>query len=445
MQKTQFKSSEDVANDYMMDLIGRILVMVSKQRSIGGAKTCRVHDLLHEFCVIKAKCENFLQLGRGSDELATFDVPRNLRRLCINSKQEHFSESRLFSPATRCLLFSDRGGYRRNIFDLSFIFRIFKLVKVLDLSQIHLGITFPGEIELLVHLRYLAVLGQMTSIPSSIGNLSNLETFIVESFETEVCLPDDIWNLKKLRHLKGKFLIGIGFHLHIDNIDKSSQLCNLETFSSVRFSSKENMDNVLRKFQNISKLKCRLLGLENFACDATNKILVLDFLSRLESLNLNFKQLKHDVQCQIEFYFSPTIKKLTLSGARLPWRKLSAIACLPNLEVLKLLERAFEGEMWSMEIEEFPEVRFLKLASLDIVQWIALDCEDHFPRLQKLVLERCHRLEEIPSSLGNVSTLEVIEVSDPPNCASSMEQILEEQMSMGYTDLKILNASSTQD
>ncbi|XP_027060899.1 putative late blight resistance protein homolog R1B-17 [Coffea arabica] len=76
-QKTQFKSAEDVANDFLMDLIHRSLVIVSKQRSIGGVKACRVHDLLHEFCVTKGKEENFLQLVRGYDEINTFRVPRN--------------------------------------------------------------------------------------------------------------------------------------------------------------------------------------------------------------------------------------------------------------------------------------------------------------------------------------------------------------------------------
>ncbi|XP_071907002.1 putative late blight resistance protein homolog R1B-16 isoform X2 [Coffea arabica] len=93
-QKTQFKSAEDVANDFLMDLIHRSLVIVSKQRSIGGVKACRVHDLLHEFCVTKGKEENFLQLVRGYDEIYTFRVPRNLRRLCINSNPEHFCKSR---------------------------------------------------------------------------------------------------------------------------------------------------------------------------------------------------------------------------------------------------------------------------------------------------------------------------------------------------------------
>ena len=63
---------------------------------------------------------------------------------------------------------------------------------MLDVSQIHFGNTFPKEIELLVQLKYLAIQGEIASIPSLIANLCNLETFIVKSFKPMVSLPDTI-------------------------------------------------------------------------------------------------------------------------------------------------------------------------------------------------------------------------------------------------------------
>ncbi|XP_027174479.1 putative late blight resistance protein homolog R1B-17 [Coffea eugenioides] len=232
VRKSQIKSSEDVANDYMMDLTGRSLIMVSKTSSIGGVKACRVHDLLHEFCLTKAKGDNFFQLVRRYNELYTLHIPHYLRRLCIYSEPEHIRESRLFSPTIRSLLFfahgktnQEKSFHEKKWFDHSFIFHAFKLVRVLDLSQIHLGFTFPREIELLVLLRYLAVMVDMLSIPSSIANLLNWETFIVRS-GMSISLPDTIWNLKKLRHLHID-----GFDWPIDNLDNSSNLCNLVSFS----------------------------------------------------------------------------------------------------------------------------------------------------------------------------------------------------------------------
>lgn len=43
-----------------------------------------------------------------------------------------------------------------------------------------------------------------------------------------------------------------------------------------------------------------------------------------------------------------------------------------------------------------------------------------------------------PFFFGAYSNSRILEVYDSPNSASSVEQMQEEQMSMGYTDLKIL-------
>nr|XP_027060837.1 putative late blight resistance protein homolog R1B-12 [Coffea arabica] len=94
VQKTHPKRSEDVANDYLMELIIRSLVTVSKPRSIDGVKACRIHDLLYEFCVTKAKEENFSRLVRRDDKLSDINVPFYLRRLCIDSKVEHLDNLR---------------------------------------------------------------------------------------------------------------------------------------------------------------------------------------------------------------------------------------------------------------------------------------------------------------------------------------------------------------
>ncbi|MFS8034570.1 putative P-loop containing nucleoside triphosphate hydrolase [Helianthus anomalus] len=53
------KSLEDVAEDYLMDLLGRSLVIVSKKGDDGQIKACHVHDLLRSLCMWKAKEEAF--------------------------------------------------------------------------------------------------------------------------------------------------------------------------------------------------------------------------------------------------------------------------------------------------------------------------------------------------------------------------------------------------
>lgn len=93
--------------------------------------------------------------------------------------------------------------------------------------------------------------------------------------------------------------------------------------------------------------------------------------------------------------------------------------------------------MWDMKEGEFPKLKFLKLDTLNLAQWNS--SSDDFPSLQHLVLRNCRQLEEVPSGLGGVPTLEIIEVQ---LCRQSAEEsirtIKEEQHMMGNDYLKVL-------
>nr|AAT40519.2 hypothetical protein SDM1_22t00007 [Solanum demissum] len=65
------KGLEDVAQDFLKNLISRNLVMDMEKRFNGKLKTCRVHDLLHKFCSEKAKQENFLLWIYSDDQYTT--------------------------------------------------------------------------------------------------------------------------------------------------------------------------------------------------------------------------------------------------------------------------------------------------------------------------------------------------------------------------------------
>ncbi|MCD9643369.1 hypothetical protein HAX54_030818 [Datura stramonium] len=89
--------SEDIAEHYLKNLIGRNLVMVSKKSSDGKTKTCRIHDLLHEFCKRKAKVENFLQCIKGdSDNMNPSSISYQKhsipRRLCLYLQGDNLAE-----------------------------------------------------------------------------------------------------------------------------------------------------------------------------------------------------------------------------------------------------------------------------------------------------------------------------------------------------------------
>ncbi|OIT20012.1 putative late blight resistance protein -like r1a-6 [Nicotiana attenuata] len=56
----EVKKPEEVAQDYLNDLIGRSLVMEARRSSKGRLKSCRIHDYLYHFCRDKSKAKKFL-------------------------------------------------------------------------------------------------------------------------------------------------------------------------------------------------------------------------------------------------------------------------------------------------------------------------------------------------------------------------------------------------
>ncbi|MCD9640762.1 hypothetical protein HAX54_026291 [Datura stramonium] len=63
---------EEIAEYYLNDFANRNLVMVMGKRSDGRIKTCRVHNMLHEFCIKEAtRMSLFQQVFLTSDQ----DIP----------------------------------------------------------------------------------------------------------------------------------------------------------------------------------------------------------------------------------------------------------------------------------------------------------------------------------------------------------------------------------
>nr|XP_048326913.1 putative disease resistance protein At1g50180 [Ziziphus jujuba var. spinosa] len=65
---TKQRLTEQVAEGYLEELIGRCMVQVDKQdhTGISGVKTCRMHDLMRDLCISKAREENFAKVIQQS-------------------------------------------------------------------------------------------------------------------------------------------------------------------------------------------------------------------------------------------------------------------------------------------------------------------------------------------------------------------------------------------
>ncbi|XP_060212774.1 putative late blight resistance protein homolog R1A-3 [Lycium barbarum] len=408
VKKDEMKKPEEVAEDYLNDLMGRSLVMEAKRSSNGKLKSCRVHDCLYHFCGSRSRGEHFLPVT-----WRVFEERGHRMGFFVDDLSRHF----------RTVIYSSEYGSWLSHPSECILFRIGQLVRVLDLGCIDIGGSFPLEIEKLVHLRFLSLKGGMIVIPSWIAKLWNLETFLVKGKEGEIALPDTLFSMMRLRHV------------HVDNCTFSDsdlpQLECLQTLSTPSLSYETG--NKMRSFLFLQKLRCTFLeswGHSEKSGGSCNRFPVFEFLNQLESLNVIYQG---RVLQPCEFNFPSNLKKLTLSKFRLPWVEISAIAALQNLEVLKLLLEAFEGEEWNVSDEEFPKLKFLKLGNLNITRWNI--SEDAFPCLEQVVLQKCKQLIEIPSVFGDCCySLQKIEVFICGAAVSQSAREIEEIRHEDYAD-----------
>lgn len=266
---------------------------------------------------------------------------------------------------------------------------------MLDLKFIVVD-SFPTE---LVYLRYFAVRTAKKSITSCISNLWNLGTLIVKGEGTYLSLPFTLWKMSKLRILHICDNAYFTINGAEESLENSSNLDNLETLSCPCFSCAEDAEFVLRKTPNIRNLRCSIKYPKgNFW------VLQLEFLAQLKTLKVHF-----DVHSAIAgaYIFPSNLNKLTLST--IFWGTGSEIAMLPNLQVLKLVNVEFDKGEWTVNDNEFPKLKVLKVVNSDnFKEWNVLD--DAFPCLEHLTLHKCKYLKEIPSWFAEIASLKFVRV-----------------------------------
>ncbi|KAM3287943.1 hypothetical protein P3S67_021373 [Capsicum chacoense] len=391
------KLPEDIAEYYLENLIGRNLVMVSKKSSDGKIKACRIHDLLLDYCRLKAKMENFLQWIKGKNIADPSSFARQKhkmsRRLCLYFEGDNLVEwSSIFLAVQSFHLMKSRHIASSSIGCTSFTFNNFKFLRVLDMEFTIID-SFP---QALTCLRYCAIRITEDSSLSFSSNLWNFETLIVKGIGGRVSLPDTLWKMVKLRHLhiySRAMFTNPNVQMFVES---SPKMDVLRTLASAWFSCVEDADNILANTPNVQKLRCEVLRCDGFFPAFNN-------LTKLEVLKFSCGPA---YTWSTELKLPPNLKKLTLSSGRI--FNLNQVATLPRLAVLKLLHVITKYEVWEVTREQFPPIKFLKLHDPDILEWNVAD--DAFPCLEHLVLRKCRYLEEIPSSFGDMATLKSIKV-----------------------------------
>ncbi|KAL2515233.1 Disease resistance protein RPP13 [Forsythia ovata] len=276
LKPVRSKSLEDVAREYLLELVDRNLILVHKKSSIGKIKTCRIHDLLRDFCVREAQREKFFHVNNMG--LCGISEGTKVRRLSIHSHRKlNDLDNSLQNMRLRSVLNFDWGQSDKlinsrllSVFDMNdtsvnefplnlryFASKSF-LARSIPASLLHLLSVFDmndtSVNEFPLNLRYFASKGFLArSIPASLLHLlRNLQTLMC-SDAMNVNLPPEIWEMRQLRHVKFWTMVlpdppsaeteGKNSIIVLDNLQTLSEVMNF------RFT-----EEVLQRIPNLKKL-----------------------------------------------------------------------------------------------------------------------------------------------------------------------------------------------
>ncbi|XP_051116936.1 putative late blight resistance protein homolog R1A-10 [Andrographis paniculata] len=430
-----FKTLEEVAEECLQDLVKRNLVLIVKKRANGQFKKCMMHDVLRDFCGQRAVHEGFFH---GLDWERCL---RNNTDKSVTSSAESlydYSEPWVEYGArkhVRTILWFKRSTINNASF---FKYLGLRLLKILDAADVKLWPVLP-ELFRMFHVKYISPpLGwsEVDLLSENIFKLENLQTLNVYLSQQwyNFKFPSEFWKMARLRHL----IVHRAVKLPRLPIIRGLPLEDLQTLGTVR--NFKFSKTAVEMIPNLRKLKILFDQYPKTTSSIWEEygLSSLLHLRRLEELRINFNRLFHfGTSLGSSFAFPQNLTKLSLSGCRLPWNKMTLVGSLPSLQVLRLKEDSFEGEEWEAIEGEFQQLKFLQMKDLNLKHWRADDM--HFPRLQCLKIEWCRILREIPMEIGEISALESITVY---YCSGVVEEsarlILEEQRSLGNDALRVI-------
>ncbi|KAL0356098.1 UNVERIFIED_CONTAM: Disease resistance RPP8-like protein 3 [Sesamum radiatum] len=413
---------------HLKDLVDRNLIMIRKLGYSRKIKRCGIYDLLRDLCVRESHRQRYTRIPRVQH--VCFGEERNVCFLWSPSTQKSIDvpldlvgfRSLLAIPLV-CNACRNTCPYLR--------LRLEKL-KVIDKAYFPYG----RECQAPTKLRYLAikeafrieeeipVLLKFAS-PSTRPLLWNLQTLLLDFFISHgnpLVLPCEIWEMPQLRH------VVVRRAELPDPLKKESTILeNLQTISYIR--NFRCTVEAVERIPNLKKLKIYYANaVQDWSCYSLQN---LAHLHKLESLFLLAEEFFSE-----KLAFPCLLKKLNLLWCRIPWENMTMIGSLPNLEVLKLMYHACEGSEWNPAEGGFRRLKVLLIRYVDLEWWRAENI--HFPNLERLLLEQVSYLKEIPSGIGDIATLQSIDLNSCGNSVvKSAKQILEEQQSLGNETLQL--------
>ncbi|PIN17867.1 Apoptotic ATPase [Handroanthus impetiginosus] len=450
VEAKQGKIMEEIAEGYMNELLNRSLIQVSETFDDGRPRNFRIHDLLREYIIPKAREQNMAAIESQGE----IQWPKSIRHLALdgfsNPTKQIYKGKNL-----RSLLFFGPGDSEWGPILYEVMRGDCRMLKVLELRGAPID-ALPGEVFKLYHLKYLGLRDtRVKIIPKSIGNLGKLETLDLKRCGVTE-LPIEILQLQRLRNLLlyrcvynhgylecvqgfkapyeiGRLLClkklcfidvadaGSGRIKTVREVGKLTQLNRLGITKLRREDGKE-LCSSLEKLTNLRELlilsleEGELIDLEYHLSPSTFPFLRGLFLQgRLEKIPRWIGSLN-------------TLTRLFLKWSMLREDSLECIQGLPNLQTLNLNSASYEGLELCFKAGGFQRLHKLYLARLGGLRWVRVE-KGSMPILHSMDVWDCKSLVEMPEGIEHLKNLKHVEFNDMAE--EFVERLIDEKRNGG--------------
>nr|GMD15327.1 putative late blight resistance protein homolog R1B-14 [Ipomoea batatas] len=336
---------------------------------------------------------------------------KNANRLCVNSSIMEFLEwigKSSSGEHVRSFLSSCSKEIEVPNHCLSAIPKSFPLLRVIDVENLKFKV-LPKQFYELYHLRFIAVSTELKILPKLFSNFHNMETILFNTTQKSLEVKAEIWSMQKLRHVHTNTSMQLPLP---PNTSRNNRVGSTEIKTLSTISPSSCTSEILDMTPDLQKLGIRgnlveLMESKGGVCLFDN----IQKLDRLENLKLIHDALQGNKLRSFPRAdkFPRRLRKMTLSNTAFDWMDFNTLGLLYELEVLKLEDNAFRGELCHVSNDVvFRQLQYLRIERVDIVSWTV--SKQSFPVLKYLFLRNCTKLDAVPPAFGEIESLMLMEL-----------------------------------